>query len=197
MDTQLDPAAGRALRPPKAPPCTIVIFGASGDLTKRLLMPALYNLAKAGRLSDKFGLIGVDRTQKEHEDFRQELADGVRRFVSDTATASVAEPFDAKTWDFLAARMTHVDGDVTKPELYRRLGEALEVLKRDHGTGGNVIFYLAVASSLFGTVVDGLAASGLTKELKGSWRRVIIEKPFVTDLASARALDANILRVLS
>jgi glucose-6-phosphate 1-dehydrogenase len=197
MDTQLDPAAGRAPRPAKAPPCAIVIFGASGDLTKRLLMPALYNLAKAGRLSDKFALIGVDRSEKSHEDFREELADGVRRFVSDTATASVAEPFDAKTWDFLAARMTHVDGNVTEPELYRRLGEALEVLKKEHGTGGNVIFYLAVASSLFGTVVDGLAASGLTKEADGSWRRVIIEKPFGTDLASARALDANILRVLS
>jgi glucose-6-phosphate 1-dehydrogenase len=197
MDTQLDPANGRARRPPKAPPCAIVIFGASGDLTKRLLMPALYNLAKAGRLSDKFALIGVDRSAKSHEDFREELADGVRRFVSDTATATVAEPFDAKTWDFLAARMTHVDGDVTKPELYRRLGEALDVLKREHGTAGNVIFYLAVASSLFGTVVDGLAASGLTKEAAGSWRRVIIEKPFGTDLASARALDADILRVLS
>ena len=197
MDTQLDPANGRARRPPKAPPCAIVIFGASGDLTKRLLMPALYNLAKAGRLSDKFALIGVDRSAKSHEDFREELADGVRRFVSDTATATVAEPFDAKTWDFLAARMTHVDGDVTKPELYRRLGEALDVLKREHGTEGNVIFYLAVASSLFGTVVDGLAASGLTKESGGGWRRVIIEKPFGTDLASARALDADILRVLS
>jgi glucose-6-phosphate 1-dehydrogenase len=196
MDTQLDPT-GRAPRPAKAPPCAMVIFGASGDLTKRLLMPALYNLAKAGRLSDKFALIGVDRSEKSHEDFREELTDGVRRFVSDTATASVAEPFDAKTWDFLAARMTHVDGNVTQPELYRRLAEALEVLKSEHGTGGNVIFYLAVASSLFGTVVDGLAASGLTKEANGSWRRVIIEKPFGTDLASARALDANILRVLS
>src|ERR1700681_54231 len=197
MDTQLDPAAGHSVRPAKAPPCAIVIFGASGDLTKRLLMPALYNLAKAGRLSDKFALIGVDRSEKSHEDFREELADGVRRFVSDTATASEAEPFDAKTWDFLAARMAHVDGNVTEPELYRRLGEALDVLKREHGTGGNVIFYLAVASSLFGTVVDGLAASGLTKEADGSWRRVIIEKPFGTDLASARALDVRILKVLS
>src|SRR6202140_5322878 len=197
MDTQLDPANGRAPRPAKAPPCAIVIFGASGDLTKRLLMPALYNLARAGRLSDKFALIGVDRSEKSHEDFREELADGVRRFVSDTADASVAEPFDAKTWDFLAARMAHVDGNVTDPELYRRLGGALEVLKREHGTGGHAAFFLAVASSLVRTVVDGLAASGLTKEAEGSWRRVIIEKPFGTDLASARALDAKILQVLS
>src|ERR1700726_3553055 len=109
MDLRLDSPLGRTQRAVQAPPCAMVIFGASGDLTKRLLMPALYNLARAGRLSDKFALIGVDRSEKSHEDFREELADGVRRFVSDTAEASVAEPFDAKTWDFLAARMTHVD----------------------------------------------------------------------------------------
>src|SRR6266571_4664063 len=197
MDTQLDPAAGRAMRPGKAPPCAMVIFGASGDLTNRLLMPALYNLARAGRLSDKFALIGVDRSEQSHEDFREELAEGVRHFVSDTATASVAEPFDAKTWDFLAARMIHVDGNVLQPELYGRLAEALKAIETEHGTGGNVIFYLAVASSLFGPVIDGLAASGLMEETNGRWRRVIIEKPFGTDLASARALDARILKVLS
>src|SRR6266567_1519015 len=197
MDTQLDPAAGRAMRPSKAPPCAMVIFGASGDLTKRLLMPALYNLARAGRLSDKFALIGVDRSDKSHEDFREELAEGVRHFVSDTATAPVSEPFDAKTWDFLAARMTHVDGNVLQPELYSRLAEALKAIETEHGTGGNVIFYLAVASSLFGPVIDGLVASGLMEETGDHWRRVIIEKPFGTDLASARALDARILKVLS
>src|SRR5229473_1254387 len=197
MDTQLDPAAGGATRPVKAPPCAMVIFGASGDLTKRLLMPALYNLARAGRLSDKFALIGVDRSDKSHEDFREELAEGVRHFVSDTATAPVAEPFDAKTWDFLAARMTHVDDNVLQPELYSRLAEALKAIETEHGTGGNVIFYLAVASSLFGPVIDGLAASGLMEETNGHWRRAIIEKPFGTDLASARALDARILKVLS
>src|SRR5216684_1392856 len=197
MDTQLDPAAGRAMRPVKAPSCAMVIFGASGDLTKRLLMPALYNLARASRLSEKFALIGVDRSEKSHEDFREELADGVRHFVSDTATAPVAEPFDAKTWDFLAARMTHVDGNVLQPELYSRLAEALKAIETEHGTGGNVIFYLAVASSLFGPVIDGLAASGLMDETDAHWRRVIIEKPFGTDLASARALDARILKVLS
>src|SRR5260370_28089578 len=148
MDTQLDPAAGGATRPVKAPRGAVVIFGASGDLTKRLLMPALYNLARAGRLSNKFALIGIDRSEKSHEDFRKELADGVRRFVSDTAEASVAEPFDAETWDFLAGRMTHVDGNVTDPELYRRLGQALEALQREHGTARTVDVYSAVASSL-------------------------------------------------
>src|SRR5260370_15989349 len=174
MDTQLDPAAGGATRPVKAPPCGVVIFGAGGDVTKRLLMPALYTLARGGRLSNKFALIGIDRSEKSHEDFREELADGVRRFVSDTAEASVAEPFDAKTWDFLAARMIHVDGNVLQPELYGRLAEALKTIETEHGTGGNVIFYLAVASSLFGPVIDGLAASGLMEEQNRRWRRVLI-----------------------
>src|SRR5204863_3081344 len=83
------------------------------------------------------------------------------------------------------------------PELYRRLRDALRTIETEHCTGGNVIFYLAVASSLFGTVVDGLAASGLTEEKDGYWRRVIIEKPFGTDLASAQALNARILKVLT
>src|SRR6202047_1293178 len=140
MDTQLDPAAGRAPRPAKAPPCAIVIFGASGDLTKRLLMPALYNLAKAGRLSDKFALIGVDRTDRSHEEFRAYLAEGVRSFVSDTGTGPVTAPFDARAWEFLAARMTHLKGDVNDPAMYEQLGQALK--EAAHGTAGNVVFYL-------------------------------------------------------
>src|SRR5713226_3400663 len=112
MDTQLDPAAGRAMRPVKAPPCAMVIFGASGDLTKRLLMPALYNLARAGRLSENFAIIGVDRTPQSSNAFRSYLAEGVRSFVSDTAVGAVGEPFDPQTWDFLGERMHHLDGDV-------------------------------------------------------------------------------------
>src|ERR1700732_1274055 len=104
MDTQLDPAAGGATRPSKAPPCAMVIFGASGDLTKRLLMPALYNLARAGRLSDKFALIGIDRSERSHEEFRAYLAEGVRSFVSDTGTGPVTAPFDARGWGFSGAR---------------------------------------------------------------------------------------------
>src|SRR5258708_6343653 len=168
MDTQLDPATGHGMRPVKAPPCAMVIFGASGDLTKRLLMPALYNLPRAGRLSEKFALIGGDRSEKSHEDFREELAEGVRHFVSDTATASVAEPFDAKTWDFLAARMTHVDGNVLQPELYGRLAEALKAIETEHGTGGNGDFYFAVAGFLFGPGTDRLASAG---RMEGNDRR--------------------------
>jgi glucose-6-phosphate 1-dehydrogenase len=197
MDIRTDWPPARTARAIQAPPCAMVIFGSSGDLTKRLLIPALYNLAKAGRLSDKFALIGVDRTDRSHEEFRAYLAEGVRSFVSDTATGPVTAPFDARAWEFLAARMTHLKGDVTDPDMYSRLGEALKEAEREHGTAGNVVFYLAVAASLFGPVVERLAAAGLTAEADQSWRRVIIEKPFGHDLDSARALDARLAKVLS
>src|SRR5260370_41468504 len=96
----------------------MVMFGKSGEGTRRLLIPALYNLAKAGRLSDRFALIGVDRTDRSHEAFREYLADGARSFISDTATGRVTAPFDARAWEFLAARMTHLQGDVTDPAMY-------------------------------------------------------------------------------
>jgi len=176
----------------------MVIFGASGDLTKRLLMPGLYNLARARRISDKFALIGIDRTEWSEEDFRANLADGVRSFVSDTGgSGTVAEAFDPDSWEILAGRMSHIDGDATNPELYRRLARMLKKVEREHGTGGNVIFYLAVASPLFGPIVERLAEAGLTQETDEYWRRVIIEKPFGTDLASARALDTRLLKVVA
>src|SRR6202045_492636 len=197
MDLRLDSPPGRAQRAVQAPPCAMVIFGSSGDLTKRLLIPALYNLAKAGRLSDKFALIGVDRTDRSHEEFRAYLAEGVRSFVSDTGTGPVTAPFDARAWEFLAARMTHLKGDVTDPAMYDQLGQALKEAETAHGTAGNVVFYLAVAASLFAPVVERLAAAGLTREDDQHWRRVIIEKPFGHDLASARELDARLAKVLS
>ncbi len=176
----------------------MVIFGASGDLTKRLLMPGLYNLARARRLSEKFAVIGIDRTEWSEDDFRANLAEGVRSFVSDTGgTGTVAEAFDSDSWDFLASRMSHIDGDATNPEIYRRLAKALKGVEAEYGTAGNVIFYLAVASALFGPIVEQLAEAGLTEEKDGTWRRIIIEKPFGIDLASARALDSRLLKVVA
>ena len=197
MDTRVSPSTGHVARGAQAPPCAMVIFGSSGDLTKRLLMPALYNLAKAGRLSDKFALIGIDRTDRSNEEFRAYFAEGVRSFVSDTATGAITEPFDVRAWDFLAARMSRLKGDVNDPQMYDRLREALKTAEVEHGTAGNVVFYLAVASALFGPVIDMLAEARLNEETDGRWRRVIIEKPFGHDLESARALDARILKVLS
>jgi glucose-6-phosphate 1-dehydrogenase len=181
----------------QAPPCALVIFGAGGDLTRRLLMPAIYNLAKAKLLSERFAIIAVDRTPKPVESFRDYLAEGVRSFVSDTASGPATEPFDRHAWEFVASRITHFAGDLTEPDTYARLHDLLEKTTAQNHTDGNAVFYLAVAPQLFGTIVEQLGAVGLTQETEGSWRRVIIEKPFGSDLASARALNAQILRVLS
>src|SRR5690242_20234255 len=140
----------------QAPPCTLVIFGAGGDLTKRLLMPAIYNLAKAKLLSDKFAIIAVDRTPKPVEAFRDYLAEGVRSFVSDTASGPATEPFDAAAWNFVASRITHFGGDLTLSDTYARLHEVLEKTAAAHQTAGNAVFYLAVASQLFGTIIEQL-----------------------------------------
>jgi len=181
----------------QAPPCTLVIFGAGGDLTKRLLMPAIYNLAKAKLLSEKFAIIAVDRTPKPLDAFRDYLAEGIRSFVSDTASGPATEPFDKQAWEFVASRITHFAGDLTVPDTYARLYQLHDKLAAEHHTGGNAVFYLAVASQLFGTIVEQLGASGLAQEKDSFWRRVIIEKPFGSDLASARALNARILKVLA
>ena len=181
----------------KAPPCTLVIFGAGGDLTKRLLMPAIYNLARIKLLPEKFSLIAIERTPKPVEVFREYLAQGVRSFVSDTATGPATEPFDQQAWDSLASRIVHFAGDLTEPDTYARLHDVLQKTATLHQTGGNAVFYLAVGPQLFGTIVEQLGAVGLTQEKEGSWRRVIIEKPFGEDLASARALNARTLRILS
>src|SRR6201981_1548315 len=113
-------------RAAKAPPCTLVIFGAGGDLTKRLLMPAIYNLSRAKLLSDKFAIIAVDRTPKPVEAYRDYLAEGIRSFVSDTAAGPAPEPFDAQAWDFVASRIFHFAGDITQSETYARLHDTLE-----------------------------------------------------------------------
>jgi|SRR5579872_708242 len=183
-----------------APPCALVIFGTSGDLTRRLLMPAIYNLAKAGRLSPNFALVGVDRSKRTMQQFHDDLGEGIRKFVSDTGGNSEGgggEPFDEKAWEFLTQRANLVDGDATQPETYKKIADDLKRAAKEHNTDGNAIFYLAVASALFGPIVENLAKAGLMDEKDGHWRRVIIEKPFGNDLPSAKALNAQILKVVA
>ncbi|HEV2186419.1 MAG TPA: glucose-6-phosphate dehydrogenase [Stellaceae bacterium] len=199
MNDQAAPIVAPRSPTTSAPPCALVIFGTSGDLTRRLLMPAVYNLAKAGRLSENFALIGVDRSKRTMRQFHDDLGEGIRKFVSDTAGGNEAdggEPFDEKAWDFLTQRTNLVDGDVTQPLTYKKIAEDLDRAAKEHQTGGNAIFYLAVASALFGPIVESLAVSGLMEEKNGYWRRVIIEKPFGNDLPSAKALNARILKVV-
>jgi glucose-6-phosphate 1-dehydrogenase len=179
-----------------APPCAMVIFGGAGDLTKRLVVPALYNLVNAKRLPKAFQLVGVDLADKTAETWRQSLTDMMNEFVSQGGGEFEADHIDQTAWRWLTDRMTYLRGDLTDAGTYRRLGEHLAALDRTAGTSGNHLFYLAIADRFFATVVAALGAAGLVKEENGHWRRVVIEKPFGHDLASAKALNAEILKTL-
>src|SRR5580704_381215 len=187
---------GAGRRGAKAPPCAMVIFGATGDLTARLLMPAVYNLSRTGLLADNFALIGLGRTDQTDADFRNSLTDAIKRFVGGSGEGSPNGGLDAKAWDFIASRTSYMSGDLTKPETYQAIKQKLDEAGAANQTQGNVLFYLAVASSLFGPIIERLGEAGLAEEKDGTWRRVIIEKPFGTDLASAKALNAQVLKVL-
>ena len=178
-----------------APPCAMVIFGAGGDLTKRLVVPALYNLANDHQLSEKFRLVGVDLADMSAAQWRAHLTEAMKGFVAHDGEFHL-DDFDQATWQWLTERMSYLQGDLNNPDTYRRLGEHLTELDKTGGTAGNRLFYLAVADRFFGPVVAALGAADLTVERKGQWRRVIIEKPFGHDLASAKALNAEILKTL-
>jgi glucose-6-phosphate 1-dehydrogenase len=179
-----------------APPCTMVIFGAAGDLTKRLLVPSLYDLVVAQRLPPEFRLVGVAVNELTTADWKQSLTDMMRSFVSQGSGEFHADGLDEKAWRWLTDRMTYVTGDLTDPEMYRKLGQLLSDLDKSAGTPGNYLFYLAIPDRLFGPAVARLGAAGLLQETKDRWRRLVIEKPFGHDLASAQALDATILKTI-
>ena len=196
---------------PPAPPCTLVIFGASGDLTHRLLMPALYNLARAGSLDPNFRVIGVSRSPMTDEQFRTDLTTAIQKRFADAGGE-----FDAKAdgatvdkgkWAFLRDRIHYLQADLGDEASYVDLGHMIASLNAGKATSaagdrasqasiGNVIFYLAVAASLFEPTIQQLASSQLLKQSRVGWRRLIIEKPFGHDLASAKHLDKTLLKVL-
>jgi len=205
--TKVAPTARVVESPPRrqaspADPCAMVIFGAGGDLTKRLVMPALYNLSHTKVLPDQFALIGVDHGEATAESWRDHLHDMLKSFVGNTAAEFDVDEIDDAAWKWLAGKMSYVQGDFTKPDLYEKIGAALAEAEKTHGTLGNVIFYLAVADRFFGTVVDQLGKAKLTDQNEDEdgkprfWRRVVIEKPFGHSLESARELNASILRTL-
>jgi len=175
------------LRPPR--PCTIVIFGAAGDLTKRKLLPALYNLKANGLLPRELSIVGIARKPMSHEQFRQ----GQSKDIAEFATMPVEE----KLWTELREALYYQAGEFSDPAVYTRLATLLDEVARLHGTGGNVLFYLATPPDFFGEIVRRLGEAGLTREEHGAWRRVVIEKPFGRDLESARALNTDIARTLA
>ena len=186
MIETVPPATGPQAR--TAPPATLVVFGAAGDLTRRLLVPALYNLACAKLLPDTFAVIGIARKDEDNNGFRRDLAASTREFATTT--------IEPETWRWLSERLYYLRGDFAAPDTYDRLAHLLEEIDATHHTGGNVLFYLATPPAFFATIVGRLGAAGLVREEKGRWRRVIIEKPFGTDLASAQTLDRDLLAVL-
>ncbi len=202
------PARGAVLHapPPRQPkpaePCAMVIFGAFGDLTKRLVMPALYNLMHTGILPDGFSVIGADLADGTAESWRDHLFGMMKTFVGNKSSEFDVDSIDQAAWDKLAGRMSYVKGDMTKPELYGTLTKAVDRAEREHGGDGNALFYLAVADRFFGDVVDQLGASKLVDQQEDGdgkrkrWRRVVIEKPFGHDVSSAKALNTRILRSL-
>jgi glucose-6-phosphate 1-dehydrogenase len=173
----------------------MVIFGAAGDLTKRLVVPALYNLVNNRQLSDEFRLVGVDLTDMSDEQWRVHLTNAMKEYAAADGEFHLDE-FAQTTWQWLTERMSYLSGDLNNPEMYRQLGEHLAGLDKAAGTAGNRLFYLAVADRFFGPTIAALGAANLTRESDGQWRRVIVEKPFGHDLASAQALNAEILRTL-
>jgi glucose-6-phosphate 1-dehydrogenase len=188
---------------PQPAPCAIVLFGAGGDLTKRLVVPALYNLSRTGKLPENFALIGCDLAPGDTKGWCEHLHDMLESFVGSTTAELSIGKIDEKAWHWLAQRMTYMQGDLTKPDLYAALETKLEEIEKTADTNGNVIFYLAVADRFFGTVVEHLGKAGLATQGEDGdgrqtfWRRVVIEKPFGHDLKSAQALNRQILRVLN
>ncbi len=172
-----------------AGPCAMVIFGASGDLTKRKLIPALYNLSRHRLLSQDFAVVGFARRAGTTESFRAEMREDLKRYCD-----CVPDP---GIWDWIESRIHYVTGDVKDGESLQRLVRQLAELEHDHGTRGNALFYLATPPEHFAPIVRALHATGLAREAAGQWRSVIVEKPFGRDLPSARALNEELRAVLS
>ncbi|MGO8699711.1 MAG: glucose-6-phosphate dehydrogenase [Limisphaerales bacterium] len=172
----------------KADPCVMVIFGASGDLTQRKLVPALLNLAAAKLLPEQFAIIGFANIQQTTESYRQTLTESIKNYASCPVTPEMLEWF--------LKRVYYLYGDIEDPKAFQSLKEEIAKVEKTHNTGGNHFYYLAVAPRFFGEVVRQLGAAGLAEQANRHWARVIIEKPFGRDLESARALNAQIKQIL-
>ena len=176
----------------KTPPCTVVIFGANGDLTKRKLMPALYRLAYERRLAPGFAIIGTSRTPMSDDEFRNRMKESVSRFLEDS-------PFDEELWKSFAQGLFYLAGDVSDHESYKKLGESLKSVTDSRG-GKNVLFYLSTQPSQYAEIAEGLAAAKLNTGDQSSadaWRRIVIEKPFGHDLNSAKELNSRLQKCFS
>ena len=172
----------------RAGPCLMIIFGASGDLTKRKLVPAICNLAAANLLPAHFGIVGFAFDPLTTETFRQQLDEEIKTFAT--------SPIDPEFWKSLLARTFYVQGDFKDPAAYQKLKEQIDRAEADYKTDANRLVYLAVAPAFFSEIVQQISRIGLTQQQSGRWTRVIIEKPFGHDLESAKQLNGEIRTVL-
>src|ERR1017187_6862385 len=174
------PQAGKA-----AGACVMVLFGAAGDLTKRKLIPALFNLVKANLLSKDFAVLGVSVDDLTLEQFRTQ----VTGFLP-------AEDRGTEAWEWFTQRLFYQRGEFADPNTYSTLASRLSDLDRERQTACNYMFYLATSPKFFGKIVRHLGTAGLSRQENGRWRRVVIEKPFGHDLESVQALNRDIKIVL-
>jgi glucose-6-phosphate 1-dehydrogenase len=171
----------------KPDPCSFVIFGVTGDLAHRLVIPALYNLAASNLLPDKFCVVGVARKGMPNEELTASLMKGLRRFAT--------RPVDDTIAKRLFECVTSIEADPSDPVSFDAMRAQLDELEAARGTGGNRLFYLATPPNAFLPITKELARTGMLAE-NGYWRRLVIEKPFGTDLASARALNSELLKLV-
>ena len=163
------------------PPCVLIIFGASGDLTHRKLLPALWTLAEEQQLAPGFSIVGISRTPKTHEQFRGDFRETLGSIASD----------DEAALDEFLEGLFYLPGNIDHPDMYRQLDALLKQIDRDRGAGGNRIFYLSTQPSFFPRIIEQLGEAGLanrTAEGDG-WTRIVVEKPFGRDFETARTLN--------
>ncbi|MGW4641988.1 glucose-6-phosphate dehydrogenase [Sphaerisporangium sp. NPDC004334] len=187
--TTIDVIEANPLRDPRdrrlpkvAGPCVLVLFGVTGDLARRKLLPAIYDLGNRGLLPPGFSLVGFARRDWAHQDFAQITHDAVKE--------NARTPFREEVWKQICEGLHFVPGSFDDDGAFDALAMALKEIDETRGTGGNYAFYLSVPPKAFPVVVEQLKRTGLAKPPEGSWRRIVIEKPFGHDLQSARELNA-------
>src|SRR5450755_688214 len=170
-------------------PCAVVLFGASGDLAKRKVIPAMFDLAVHQSLGSRYAIVGFSRTPMSDEDFRSSLGEAAK-------SISEVGPIDPKQWDAFAANLHYSQGEYDDTESYARLAKTLANLEASKKLGGNRLFYLSTPPEVYPHIVEQLGKSGLARPKDpNSWVRIIIEKPFGRDLASAKELNKKVLCV--
>ena len=171
---------------PKADPCTLVIFGATGDLTRRKLIPALYDLACVGCMAPRFDILGLGRKPLSDDEFRKGLEESASK-------SKDARNFSSEGWNDFSRRITYFRADTNAPDSYRELANRLQEMQ-SKGASPNLLFYVATPASLFPEIVKGLGDAGLNRNEKG-WTRIVVEKPFGHDLTSAKELNRILVSV--